>query len=61
VDSSEYSVKLWYISGAFEQIDHIDRGCAETILAEARGSSRVEAGEIHDCRGMMTDWFFPAC
>jgi hypothetical protein len=61
VGSDEYSVKLWYSSGAYEQINGVDGGSAEAILADARDNPRVEAGEIHDYRGSMTSKFFPAC
>lgn len=49
VTVSEFQVKIWYASGAYEQADHVPVGLATTIYAEAESSDRVVAGEIHGC------------
>lgn len=46
---SEFQVKIWYASGAYEQTDHVPVGLATTIYAEAESNDRVVVGEIHGC------------
>ena len=41
-----FQVKIWYASGAYEQIDNAPVGTATAVYAEAEDSERVIAGEI---------------
>lgn len=47
--ASEFQVKIWYASGAYEEIDHAPAHVATTVYAEAEDSDRVVAAEIHGC------------
>lgn len=54
-------LKIWYVSGAFEQID-ADDAQAETLVpiyAEAQTSDRVAAGELHRPDGSVAASFGP--
>lgn len=44
---AEFQVKIWYGSGAYEEIDNVPAGLATTIYAEAEDNERVAAAEIH--------------
>jgi hypothetical protein len=50
-----FQVKIWYASGAYEQIDDVPAGTATAAYAEAEDSERVVAGEI---RGASTHKLF---
>jgi len=52
---NDWSVKVWYRSGGFEQIKYIAREDAQAIAAEARDNDRVVQWEIHDPRGYLAN------
>lgn len=42
-----FQVKIWYVSGAYEEIDDAPVETATAVYAEAEDNERVYAGEIH--------------
>lgn len=44
---AEFQVKIWYVSGAYEEIDNAPAETATAVYAEALDSDRVAAAEIH--------------
>lgn len=52
-----FTVKLWYWSGAYEQIPGVDQENAQAYLAEALVNENVQAGEIHAADGSLAAGF----
>lgn len=46
--NDDYQVKIWYTSGAYEEVSHISPQDAATIYTEALGNRRVCRAEVHD-------------
>ena len=53
-----FQVKIWYVSGTYEEVNNAPAGTARTIYAEARDSDRVEAAELH---GAATHKLYESC
>lgn len=52
-----FTVKIWYWSGAFESIPHVDEENALAYMAEAQHNARVQAAEIHAEDGSLSSGF----
>lgn len=55
IEITEYSVKIWYRSGAYEGDSHCPEDLARKIYADAVKSSQVEAAELHGPSGMLVE------
>lgn len=51
-----FTVKLWYVTGAFEAPTGAESLC-RTVFEEALSNERVIAAELHDARGIMLEAF----
>lgn len=49
----EYSVKIWYRSGAYEGAPHCPEKLARKIYADAAASAGVEFAELHGPSGKL--------
>lgn len=52
---TEYSVKIWYRSGAYEGVAHSPEELARKIYADAVKSAGVEFAELHGPSGMLVE------
>ena len=52
-----YTVKIWYGSGAFEQVDDVPTQAASRIFDDAAANPRVETAELHEPTGVVVDSF----
>lgn len=52
---TEYSVKIWYRSGAYEGVAHSPEELARKIFADVVKSAGVEFAELHGPSGMLID------
>lgn len=52
---TEYSVKIWYRSGAYEGAPHCPEELARKIFADAVKSTGVEFAELHGPSGMLVE------
>lgn len=52
---TEYSVKIWYRSGAYEGAPHCPEELARKIFADAVKSAGVEFAELHGPSGMLVE------
>lgn len=52
---TEYSVKIWYRSGAYEGDSHCPEDLARKIYADAVKSAGVEFAELHGPDGMLVE------
>lgn len=50
-----YTVKIWYGSGAFEQVDDVPTQAASRIFDDAAANPRVETAELHGADGSLLD------
>lgn len=52
---TEYSVKIWYRSGAYEGVAHSPEDLARKIFADAVKSAGVEFAELHGPSGKLVE------
>lgn len=52
---TEYSVKIWYRSGAYEGAPHCPEELARKIYADAAASAGVEFAELHGPSGKLVE------
>lgn len=57
---TEYSVKIWYRSGAYEGVAHSPEELARKIFADAVKSAGVEFAELHGPSGKLVESKAPA-
>lgn len=51
------TVKIWYGSGAYEQVTHHRPEIASRIFDDAAANPRVETAELHEPDGALLDHF----
>lgn len=55
--ADSFTVKVWYVSGAFEQILGASAETVVPVYAEAQTSDRIAAAEVHDAAGRVVQSF----